>query len=66
MQRRAGGDGRTSGCLPGRPWRRVPLSSMHTHACSSAGGPSQDCGTGGHLVGLGGRRAAALCSVRKL
>lgn len=44
----------------------IPLSSMHAHARSSAGGPSQDCGTGGHLVGLGGRRAAALCSVRKL
>lgn len=66
VQRRAGGDGRMRGGLPGRPRCRVPLSSMHAHACSSAGGPSQDCGTGGHLVGLGGRRAAALCSVRKL
>lgn len=64
----AGSDGQRSGGLPGRRWCQVPhpLSSMRAQAYSSIRGRSQDGGTGGQRVGLGGRRAAALCSVRKL
>lgn len=47
------------------PWLcPVSCSVVCTHTRSGRG--PQDGGTGGQRVGLGGRRAAALCSVRKL
>lgn len=59
------GGGRTRGGAGVDPWLcPVSRSVVCTHTRSGRG--PQDGGTGGQRVGLGGRRAAALCSVRKL
>lgn len=51
VQRRAGSDGRTVRGLPGWHQCRVPLSSKHTHACSSAGALLRTVGPAGTAWG---------------
>lgn len=60
-----GGGGRTRGG-PGMVPSLCPVSCSVVCTHTRSGRGPQDGGTGGQRVGLGGRRAAALCSVRKL